>query len=91
MTKVEIKGAKRIITIEEVSQEATPSPLILLLECPEGFTGEELNSNEVLQYLLQNEMENENLGKTYYVSDIVHFADFDTVSTPLYQKWVSAF
>lgn len=60
----------------------------MLLECPEEFTGEELEKNEVINYLLFNSMENENLGKTYYVSDIVHFADFNTISNPRYQAWV---
>ena len=76
------------MTIDEVSTEPTPSPLIMLLECPEGFTAEELETNEVLNYLLRNNTENENLNKAYYVSDIVHFGDFNTVSTPRYQKWV---
>lgn len=88
--QVEIKGVKRIVKIDEVTSEASPSPLIVLLECPEDFNSELLESNDVLNYLLFNSMENENLDKSYYVSDIVHFADFNTVSKPNYQTWVNS-
>lgn len=65
--------------------------MIVLLECPEGFDAGKLESNEVLNYLLFNTMENENLGKNYYVSDIVHFADFTTVNQSKYMSWVESF
>ena len=86
--EVTIKNVNRIVTIDEVSHAPSPSPLIMLLECPHGFPAEELEKNEILSFLLHGHTENQSLDKVYYVSDIVHFSDFDTVKNPRYQAWV---
>ena len=85
---VEKDGAKVTVSIDELREEDTQGPAIVIVDLGPGCNPEILLKNETLNFLLHNEMENEAIGNQYYVSEIIHFADYKTVSTSSYQDFI---
>lgn len=85
---VEYEGQQKVITLEDVIDPPHLSPAILVIDSSESIDGNELFNNQTLQFLFQDENQNKLLNKEYYLSEVIHFGDFHTISQPNYQTWV---
>lgn len=91
--KVEVDqgGETVVMKIGQFRDKPAPGPAILMLDTPEGFDPVFLTQNRALEFIFKDKASNPNFaGGYYFLSEVIHFGDLQTVSRPEYQGWVGA-
>jgi len=89
--ETEVDGETVEMKVSQFRDKPSPGPAILMLDTPEGFDPVFLTQNPAINYIFKNKTDNYNFaGGYYFLSEVIHFGDCDTVGHPEYQAWVVA-